>query len=549
VSKSEHHTSPKGQSRPAPRLAGAVLSLSAIALCSKVFGWGEKFVIAHFFGTSGAADVFFASTTIILSLVYLVKELVYPCLLPVLSQCLQQTGSEFFALFRMVFVVVALLMAGVAALLVVFAEQVTSLCMPGFSGEKYDLTVSLLRTLGPVVPLLGLTMVSATALNARRHFVQAAWPEALLKFLSVVALVALAPSLGIRAYPVGLMLGAASCLTLQLYYLPESRQFLQRFRRSERLAESRRKVLLLMSPLLLGILFSHFSGLIDNLLASRLPDGQLSFLGYGKKLLDAILLIGPVALVTVMFSQLSHLASTGDREGFKDLMARAFRFTIYLSLPATCLLLLVSQTLVWLLLQRGAFTEISTSGTASALSIYLLGLITFSLEPLLVHGFFSLSNTKTPVKLGILGVILDIILALLLIGRFEYLGIAAALLISKTLKVLSLVYLLDRRLDGALRLGLGSFLLKQAVIGTGVCVAVLLALKVNHAPTFLATLGHDLVLPSLSALIAFLLCSYLTRSDELKLVTSLVKRITPVSNVLAGISTQKTALLRLCRWS
>ena len=80
-----------------------------------------------------------------------------------------------------------------------------------------------------------------------------------------------------------------------------------------------------MGPLVIGVVFSHLSGLVDNMLASTLPTGHLSYLGYSKKLIDAILLIGPVALVTVVYSQLSHLALEPTKDEFKRLFIKAFR--------------------------------------------------------------------------------------------------------------------------------------------------------------------------------------------------------------------------------
>ena len=71
----------------------AALGLSIIAVFSKAFGFAEKLIVAHFFGTDTQADVYFASMGIVLSLVFLVKELIYPSVLPVERCALRHSES------------------------------------------------------------------------------------------------------------------------------------------------------------------------------------------------------------------------------------------------------------------------------------------------------------------------------------------------------------------------------------------------------------------------------------------------------------------------
>jgi putative peptidoglycan lipid II flippase len=90
-----------------------------------------------------------------------------------------------------------------------------------------------------------------------------------------------------------------------------------------------------MSPIAIGIIFSHISGIIDNMLASMLDTGSVSYLGYSKKIIDAIILIGPVAIMTVVYSQLCHLASQEKWYDFKKLFAKALTLILCISLPAS----------------------------------------------------------------------------------------------------------------------------------------------------------------------------------------------------------------------
>lgn len=508
-----------GVSKSKISLGRIVFSLSAIAMFAKIFGFAEKVVVAHFFGTSDTADVYFATMGIVLSIVWLVRELVYPSLLPVFTDSLSKTSFASDHLFRKVFLSSAGFLAIAAIIIAVFSESLTNTLVPGFSQAKQKMTSGLLRLLSPSVFLLGLTMVTYTILNAHKSFLMAAWPQAALKFFIVVGLILLLPVWGIYALAIVVGLGALGSLLAQLYFIPESKSLFKQHIDDD--GGRFRKVLLLMGPLVIGVVFSHISGLVDNILASTLPPGQMSYLGYSKKLIDAILLIGPVALVTVVYSQLSHLASAKDYEKVALLVIKAFRLLMYFSIPVACLLIGLKLPLLRCLFQRGQFGPDSTFGTSQALMIYGFGLVTFSLEALLVHSFFALSDTKTPVKFGILCVFLDIALAILLLKPFGYLGIAGALVISKTIKIVILAVILNRKLKGVFDLKILFFSAKTFVATAVAYIVLKLLLGIDNSDSFFHTAVFDLVLPAAGTLSAFVLCSHLLNISEFKSLIAL----------------------------
>lgn len=506
------------------RLARIVFSLSTIAIFTKFFGFAEKFVIAHFFGTTDTSDVYFSATAIVLSIVWLVKELVDPSLLPVFADSLSKSASVSGILFRRTFFSTAVFVAIVAAVLALSSNLVTRILVPGFSEPKRLITAGLLGTLAPAVFFLGLSAVTHTILNARKNFLKAAYPEAGLKLFIVIGLVAFLPVLGIKALALVMGLGAFGCLLVQLYFIPESRFLVADAELHTEGEEQFRKTLQLMGPLVVGVIFSHVSALIDNLLASTLPSGHLSYLGYSKKLIDALLFIGPIVLVTVVYSHLSHFASNGDHTKFAEMVLQSFRLLVYLTIPAACVLIGLRQPLIRFLLQRGQFTPESTTGTSHAFMIYALGLTTFSLDALLVHSFFALSDTKTPVKFGVLCVFLDILLAIVFLKPLGYVGIAAAFVISKTVKVALLGGLLNKRIEGLFGSGMLMFSAKLGITSGAVWLSSSLLFGLTNTESVLHTFLFDLMVPGLGALLMFVVCSYLLGIDEFKMMVSILKR-------------------------
>lgn len=492
-------------------LGRIICSLSVITVWAKVFGFAEKIVIAHFFGTSETADIYFAAMAVVLSLMFLIKELIYPAMLPVFTQTLEESPLLAGRLFGRVFLSAAACLALTACAGLAFPRILTSIIVPGFSDHQQKTMAHLLRLLAPVIIFTGLTLVTYTTLNARRKFLVSAFGDVIFKGIIAIGLIMLLPRIGLDALALVLGVGGLGCLLFHLCYLPERRYIIKP---GAGASEPFKKMLLLMGPLVMGVLFSHLSGLVDNLLASTLPTGRLSYLNYAKKIIDAILLIGPVAIVTVIYSQVSHLAAQGKQEELTKLIGKSARVLLYVSVPITCLLITLRGPLLRCLFEHGQFDGLSTLGTSNVLLIYAFGLVTFSLDALFVYSFYALSDTKTPVKFGILCVFLDIILALILLPHFQEIGIAAALVISKTVKVLILANRLFYRLTGLWNIGIWVFLAKLSI------TTVIMGLVINKvtfqqtSDSILDTLLFELLLPATAGIFVYILTSFLLKIEE-----------------------------------
>lgn len=502
-----------------------VFSLSAVAAFTKIFGFAEKLIVAHFFGTEMSADIYFASMGIVLSIVFLVKELTYPSLLPVFSETLSMSANASAILFKKMLFYSAAVLIVPTACMVMFPDTFTFILVPGFSEDKKQLTSIMLKFLAPGCLFLGLSTITYAVLNCRRNFLKAALPEAGFKFFVAGGLIALAPIMGIYALAVVVAVGATVAFFTQLYFIPESRNLFKH--NSYKANDDFRNVLKLMGPLVIGVAFSHISGLVDTMLASTLPTGHLSYLVYSKKIIDAVLLIGPVALVTVVYSQLAHLSSQQSLDEFRVLFTKALRLILYVSLPVTLLLVSLREPFIQTLFERGKFTYQSTFGTSQGLFVYGVGLVTFSLEVLIVYSFYALSNTKTPVKAGIFGVCLDIILAVAFVRPFGFTGIAWAFVISKTIKVVILFAFMERKLNFLVKGVLAIFLIKLVVATLLSAFILQLLTGIKGGVSFVHTVIFDLAIPAAGFLSIFVFCSYLLRIDELRqLLTILLRKKT-----------------------
>jgi len=427
------------------------IALALVAVLAKVMGFGEKMVIAHYFGTTSSADIYFAVTTILLQAVFLVRELIHPTLLPTLNQAMAISPGVFNGLFARMFrwvFLLALLAAGAVAVLM---PHTVHLFVPGFEdGQKAQVT-QLMRWLLPAGVLMALIAVTYTTLNARGRLVASSLAEAAFKAIVLMGMFLLIPLAGLHASPLTMVVGAAACLSIHLIVLrPHGVVYSGGVKQSPESGRLLNKTGWLMAPIVLGVVFSHISDLVDVHLASRLPPGELSYLSYAKKIADSMLLIGPVALATVLYAKAARLASLSRHDELAELVNKGLKLLLFLGVPIACMMIELRMPIVKVLFQHGKFDPASTAGVAAALVVYGLGLVTLCVEGLTVYSFYAMTDTRTPVVAGIICVILNVVLAVLLVGPMGYLGIAAALVIAKSVKIVALLILLRRKLCGRL---------------------------------------------------------------------------------------------------
>ncbi len=504
-------------------LVSSILCISTITVCGKAFGFLEKVVIAHFYGTTESADVYFAVMGICWSIVFFLKELTNPSLLPVFSQTLSGDRLVPDGLFRRAFLTVLSVLCVLTVLMFLGSNWIIKFLLPGFSISQQATAAGLLGALSPGMVCLGLMVVTHTCLNARKRFAISALGEAIFKIAVVVGLLSLIPMFGLRSAGVVIGFGAFCSLLFHLCYLPESRG-LFRFGVGDTGKAEFKAVRNLAKPIIIGVAFSHISGLVDNSIASTLGSGQLSCLAFGKKVIDVFLLIGPIAIITVVYSQIAHLHSTGDSEVMVKLIARSTRLLLFICVPLTFLLFELRVPIVRLLFQRGQFNDVSVAMTSQSLGAYAFGLTTFALDGLFVYCFFAVRNTRTPVVLGIIFVLVDIALAILLARHFQFLGIAVAFVVSKTGKVICLGWMLRKRLGGLWGDGVSIFLLKL-VLSTSILIAALKGTQSFVRTFFLeGNVFISCAFPALIGTVAFIICSYVTRMDECRTAISFVVR-------------------------
>jgi putative peptidoglycan lipid II flippase len=207
----------------------------------------------------------------------------------------------------------------------------------------------------------------------------------------------------------------------------------------------------IMAPSIFGSAVYQIKILINTMLASSLPQGSVSFLNYAYRLLEFPLGVFVYSISSVVLPSFSTLAAGNEMEKLKETFVFSLRLAMFIVIPAMVGLAALGIPIISVLLQRGSFTPEATVQTAHALFYYSLGLWAISGLRITVQVFYSLHDTKTPLKVGIVNLITHVLLSYVLMGPLKHEGLALALSLTSILHFFLLVMYLRRKIG---RLGM-----------------------------------------------------------------------------------------------
>jgi putative peptidoglycan lipid II flippase len=305
---------------------------------------------------------------------------------------------------------------------------------------------------------------------------------------SAIAIANAPHTVNIYGLAFGALLGAVLHLAIQLPGL-RGLDGRPRFLPNPRL-EGVMSVMRLMLPRMLGLAVTQINFLVNTTFATAMIAGSLVALNNAWFLMFFALGIIAQSVGTAVFPSLSALASENDLEGFKERLVGAMRSILFLALPATAVLILVGQPVVEVLYRRGAFSEEAAAGTAWALAFFSIGLCGHALLEVLSRAFFALSDTRTPVLVGVGAMLANITLNAISIqfigdpaslSRGAFGGLALANSVTTLIEALILWLLLRRRLQWSDVSEISSTTLRMAVATALMAVVILVALPLTNA--------------------------------------------------------------------
>ncbi len=435
----------------ASRIARATGLMSGVTLTSRILGLFRDIAQAAILGTGIAADAFTLGFIIPNTLRRLFGEsTTSAAFVPTYVETLGQGNrKDAFLLGSRV-----LTLVGTVLLLVVIAGMLTAPLLikafaPGFADipGKTELSTGLLRLLFPYILLVGCAAVMGGILNAHRHFLAPASAPVLFNLSALAGILLLSrwvfPEQPVWGYSIGVLFGGFLQLLIQIPAL-KKKGFSFRLDFNWKSPEVR-KIGKLAFPALVGLLAAEVNIIVDKMIASMLAPGSVAALSYGNRIMQFPQGVFAISLATALLPTLSRQTAMGKLEDAGKTLGKATLALAALMVPATLCMIFLAKPVVQVLLARGAFTAESTLLTSSALIYYSAGLLFYGAVKITVPVFYAMKDTKTPVKIAIscmgLNIILNIIFTLFFI-RTGYAQPLAGLALSTSVSALVNFFLL-----------------------------------------------------------------------------------------------------------
>lgn len=420
-------------SEKAPKAPGLLRSsgvVGSMTMLSRVLGLVRDMVFARYFGAGAGADAFFVAFKIPNFLRRLFAEGAFAqAFVPVLSSYRQNRSlSEVHQLVNAVAGTLGLVLLGVTLIAVLGAPVLTTVFAPGFTDdpEKFGLASDMLRITFPYLLLISLTAFAGAILNSYDRFAVPAFTPVLLNLVMIGAAIFLSPLMDtpVMALAWGVFIAGAIQLFFQLPFL--MRLGLMPRPKVDYRHEGVSRVLKLMAPALFGVSVSQINLLLDTVLASFLQTGSVSWLYYSDRLSELPLGVFGVAIGTVILPNLSRKHAAERPEHFAATVDWAIRAVLLIGVPAALALVLLAEPLIATLFHYGEVTDRDVIMSAQSLRAYSVGLLAFMLIKVLAPGFFARQDTRTPVKIGVIAMVANMVFNLALVFPLAHAGLALA---------------------------------------------------------------------------------------------------------------------------
>ncbi|GMW01821.1 MAG: hypothetical protein AMXMBFR84_29580 [Candidatus Hydrogenedentota bacterium] len=356
-----------------------------------------------------------------------------------------------------------------------------------FTGAKQrpDETVHLLVALGrwtfPYLFFIGMSVFAMGALFTVRHYSTPSWSPVLLNISLIACIVLLRDQFTEPAYAlvVGVWIGGITQLAVMLWALRKHAGVLRpRFRLRD---PGVLTILALLGPVIVGQAAGEVNKLVDTMFAYNLGDLAVDALYFSNRLVQLPLSIFGMATAAAVLPAASAAAARQDKSGVREVILVGMRQTSFLILPSMMGLILLGEPIARLLFEYRHFGPEETIATGRAVAIAAAGLLAFAWVKVVLAGFYAVKDTRTPVIISSACMLLNIVLNILFIKPFGYMGLAAATTIAYVVNFSVLYLMLCKRYGRMWDAPFGSSMVRM-LTATAAMTAVAYTLSVRLHP-------------------------------------------------------------------
>lgn len=447
------------------------IQLIFFAFVAKGLGFVREMVLANYYGTNYVSDVFVVVQNIPAVIFAMFGTAVTTGFIPLYSELKVKEGkTEAHKFMNNVFNIFFLVAIILTILGIIFSKQLVSIFAGGFCGKTYELCNEFAKIIMPSSVAIILVYVYNAYLQTEGYFNQNSLMNVPYNCIQIVFIIFAFYIKNVYMLAIGILLSSFG----QLFYLKFLMRKRTRFKHEMNIKFNDPtiiKMLILVGPVFISTIINQLNTIIDRSLASGLIEGSASALNYANEVTNIVTQVIILSLTTILYPKLTELyARNSDMKN--EFTENYIHIVSLLVFPLAAIIFVLSKEIVQILFGRGAFTGETVLFVSRALKVYALGIAGASFRDVLNKVFYAMKNTVIPMINGGLAVCMNIILNLLLINKFKYLGLAAATTVAATIcTVLLLVQLMKKNKE--LRLEIIIRIISKDIFATIIMFVVL----------------------------------------------------------------------------
>lgn len=430
--------------------------VSFFTMLSRVMGLARDVVFARVIGAEAFADVFFVAFKIPNFFRRLFAEGAFAqAFVPILGEYREQ-GSQAAVrgLISRVSGTLGLTLLLFTLIIVLAAPAMAAIFAPKWFFDdplKFNATADMLRITFPYLMFISMTGVAGGILNSYDRFAVPAFTPIWLNITLIASALLAAPMFDQPAFALawGVLIAGVLQFIFQIPFL--LRIHMLPAPKVDWHHPGVRKILKLMGPAIFGVSVSQINLLLDTMLATFLPTGSVSWLYYSDRLSELPLGVFGIAIATVILPNLSRHHAASSTQEYSETIDWALKMILLIAVPAAAALVLLAKPILVTLFYYGDVMTLRDMSMATlSLRAYALGLIAFMLIKVLAPGFFARQDMRTPVRIGIIAMVTNMVLNILFVvplhfyWQIGHLGLAAATSVAAFLNAILLYIYLKR---------------------------------------------------------------------------------------------------------
>lgn len=439
--------------------------MAVITFCAKLMGLLRENLIVGVYGRSYASDVLNTATQIpLLFFDMTLGVAILSTFVPVFNKYLERETKERAMEFANNFMTVVVSFATISAIIgMIFAEQIVHIMVPGYDTAKVAETAKLLRILFPSIVFTAAAYTAVGILQSFGEFNIPAIISVVSNLIMILYLMFAGNSFGLSGVIISMLVAWAAQLAVQI---PHLIKYGYRYRPRLNLRdEGIRDAVKLAVPVLISSWVQPLCTVINMAFSSSMGDGAVTALNLANKIYIIMVGVFAYAITNFIFPKLSRLSAGENNSGFAETTRASLGWAVFIIAYISAMFVALSEAVIKVVFEYGAFTADDTKVTAMALFWYSFGMVGYAVCETLNKSFYAIRDGKTPMFTSIFGIAVNLAAAFICVNliKMGISGLALASAVSSLAMAPVLLFMINRRKPGTVTFHFVKNLLKIVV--------------------------------------------------------------------------------------